>query len=93
MEAQAALERADGVVELDAESAVDLHVSLIVHPGHTEDHGSLRFDNAFVDIGLYKFRVLLYRRLQRFHDFFDRLMKFRLVRIGLFDFGNNFFNR
>ncbi len=92
MKTQAALERANGVVELDAEAAVDLHISLIVHPGHPEDHGSFRFDNPLVNIGLHKFRVLFYGRLQRFHDFFDRLMKFRLVRIGLFDFGDNIFN-
>ena len=92
MEADAALERADGVVELDAEAAVHLHISLVVHPGHAEDHGSFRFDNPFVNVGLYEFRVLFDGRLQRFHDFFDRLMKFRLVRIGLFDFGDNIFN-
>ena len=47
MEAQPALVRADGAVHLDAESAVDLNVALIVKPRHAEHDDALGLDDSF----------------------------------------------
>jgi hypothetical protein len=52
---QTAFKRPDGVVELHPEPAIDLNVTLVIHPGNTEDHGTLRFHNAFVYLGLHEF--------------------------------------
>src|SRR5208337_2569362 len=45
MEAQPALVGADGAVHLDAETAVDLNVALIVEPGNAEHEDALWLDN------------------------------------------------
>ena len=47
MEAQSALVGADGAVHLDAETAVDLNVALIVEPRHAEHEDALGLDNSF----------------------------------------------
>ena len=47
MEAQSALVGADGAVHLDAESAIDLDVALVVEPRNAEHDDALGLDNAF----------------------------------------------
>ena len=47
MEAESALVGADGAVHLDAETAVDLNVALIIEPRHAEHDDALGLDNSF----------------------------------------------
>ena len=83
MEADAALERTDGVVELDPEAAVDVHLVLVVHPRHAEDDGALGLDHPLVDVGLDELRMALDGRLQGFHDLGHGLMELVLARVQL----------
>jgi len=92
METQPALEGTDGVVELDAKTTVYPDLPFVVHPGDAKDDGPLRFDDAFVNIGLHEFRMPLGGRFQGFEDLFHRLMELRLVRIGLLGLGDNIFD-
>ena len=46
MKAHAALVRADGVVMLDAEGAVDADLALVIHPGNTELNHAFGFHQA-----------------------------------------------
>jgi len=68
---------------------VDDKGNVVVNPGHSELHCSVRFHNALIDIGLDIFRVFFNCRFQCLHNFFNSLMKLRLVGICLFDFGDN----
>ena len=47
MEAHPALVRAEGRVELDAKSAIDLDVALVVNPRNTEDDLAFGFADPF----------------------------------------------
>ena len=51
VKAQAALIGADRTIHLDAESAIDLHVALIVEPGHAEHNDPFGFHNPLKDFG------------------------------------------
>ncbi len=92
MKTQAAFKRPDGVVELNAKTAIDLHVAFIIHPRHPKDNGSFRFHNSFVNISFYEFRMLFDRGFQCLHYFLNGLMKLRLARIHLFYFRNYIFD-
>ena len=69
MEAQAALERTDGAVELDAEAAVHLHATLVILPGHTEHELAFWFDNTLKDTSVFVFLVALNDGTERFEHF------------------------
>ena len=62
MEAQSALVRPNRAVHLDPVSAIDLHLSVAVHPGHAKHDGALRFGQPLEDAGLPILRVLLNER-------------------------------
>ena len=83
MEADATLERADGVVELDPEAAVDVHLVLVIHPRHAEDDRALGLDHPLVDVGLDELRMALDGRFQGFHDLGHGLMELVLARVEL----------
>ena len=85
VETQTALVRADRGVELDAVTAVDLHLALIVRPGDAELHHALRLDEALEHARLLIFRVLLNNRLEAFEDLANGLQELRLVAIALLD--------
>ena len=85
VEAQAALVRSDRGVELDAVTAVDLHLALIVRPSDTELHHALRLDEALEHSRLLILRVLLDYGLKAFEDLANGLQEFRLIAIALFD--------
>ncbi len=51
MEAQAPLVGADGAVHLDAESAIDLDLALIVEPWYAEHDDPLGLDDALENSG------------------------------------------
>jgi len=69
MEAQTALVRTDGTVELHTVADVHLYLALVVDPGHTEGDDALRFHDALHDFCLLKLRMLViyvFDRLQYF---------------------------
>ena len=83
MEAQAALVRADGAVELDAVAAVDLHLALIIDPGHTEADDALGLDQTLDQAGFFVLGVLLHHGLDALQNLADCLQKLRLIGIAL----------
>lgn len=85
MKADAALEGADSVVELNPEPPVNLYLALVVHPGNPEQDGPLGLHDPLVDLGLHELRMFLRRGLQGFHDLLNGLMKFRLIGIHPLD--------
>ena len=58
MKTQPALVRAEGAVELNAEAAVDLDLTLVVPPGYPEDDLPLRFADALNDFVMCELGVL-----------------------------------
>ena len=87
MEAQAALVRADGGVELHAVTAVDLRLALVVHPDHAELDHALRLDEPLEHgVGLI-LGVPGHHRFEGFEYFPDRLQKLGLVAIALLHLG------
>ncbi len=59
VEAQAALVGADGAVELYAVTDVDLHLALVVNPGHAESGDALGFYDTLHNLGFLKLGVLV----------------------------------
>ena len=84
VEAQTALVRADRGVELDAVTAVDLHLALIVGPCDAELHHALRLDDALKHARLLIFRMLRNHRLEAFENLANGLQELRLVAVALF---------
>ena len=68
MEPQTTLVGAESRVELNAETAVDLHRSPVVHPGDTEDDLALGLADALQDLVLEVARVLLDNGLEALED-------------------------
>ena len=89
METQAALVGADGAVRLHAVAAVDLNLALVVLPRHAEHDDALRLDHALKDLVLLVLGMLLQDRHDRGQDFFDHVVIFLLLRILLFDRGED----
>ena len=56
VETDASLVGADGRVHLHAETAVDLHFTFVVHPGHAEHNHALGLDHALHDLGFHQMR-------------------------------------
>ena len=80
LESQTALVRPDSIVELNAETAVDVIISVVIHPRNAEHNLSVRFDEAFEDdVFAHQLLVLLDSRSQRRENFFDGLHKLRLI--------------
>ena len=59
MEADAALVRADRVVELHTISQVDLYFPFVVYPRHTEGENTFRFNQSFDDFSFLEFGMLV----------------------------------
>lgn len=85
MEPCAPLIGTQGGIELNTESAIDPHLSLIIDPGDPENDLSFGFaqalDQSLIEIG----RMLGDNRSQTFQDLPDRLVKFRFAGIALQD--------
>ena len=58
METDAALVGADGAVHLHTETAVDLHVSIIVQPRNAENDHTFRLRDAFKDLLIDQIRTV-----------------------------------
>ena len=87
MEPQAALIGADGGVELDAVAPVDLHLALVIHPGHPEAHHTLGLHKGLDDaVGLI-LGVFVHDEIQALQDLQDCLVEFLLIGVPGDDLG------
>ena len=84
MEAQAALVRADGVVELDAKAAVDVDTAAVVRPRDAELDDAIRLDQTVQHARLKIDRMRLNDRLERGEYLAHRLMKLRFAGVSFF---------
>ena len=86
MEPQTALVGADGGVELHPVTGVDLHLSLVVHPGHPEHNGPLGGRQPLQQgVPAVGFLIFLDNGAQGFQHLVDSLIELRLVRVLLPD--------
>ena len=83
VEPQTALVGADGRVELHTVAAVDLYLTGIVHPRHTEHNHALGLDQALNQTGLLILRMSRNNGLQALKDFLNRLQKLLLLGVAL----------
>ena len=79
MEAQAALEGANGRVELNAVAAVDVMHALVIHPGYAEADHALRFHKLFDNALLFVFGVLVDNPVQTLQNLQHGLVELPLV--------------
>ncbi len=86
VETKSALVGADGVVELNAETAVDLYIAFVVQPGHAEHDHAVGLNDALIEFRFYEFRVFFHRGLKGFKHFLDGLVKLGFARISFFNF-------
>jgi len=91
-EAQAALVRTDGRVELYAEAAVYLNFTVTVYPGYTELDNALGLNKTFEQAVLLILGVLFNHGLEGAQNFLDGLDELGLVSVAGFDLGDDFFN-
>jgi hypothetical protein len=77
--------RAEGAVELYPKTAVNLNLSLVVHPGYPEDDLPFRFTYAFDDLVFQVFGMLHEHWSQGFKNLADRLVEFHLAGIAMQD--------
>ena len=92
MEAQAALVRTNGAVELHTVADIHLYLALIVNPWHAEHVHALRLYEALDDVSFLKLGMLVVDILDRVKYFFHGLQKFCLARMLAFKLLKNFFN-
>jgi hypothetical protein len=83
VEADAALIRPEGAIELDSKATVYLEIAPIVLPGHAEDDLSFWLNKTLQDFGLDIFRMLIEDRSQTLKYFFYRLVKLGFTGITL----------
>ena len=89
---QAALVWTDSAVELYAETAVDLCLTIVVYPSYTEFDNSFGLSHALQKCHLLVFGMLIYDYFEGLINFFYRLKKLGLVCITLLDTIKNFLN-
>ncbi|SLH49457.1 Uncharacterised protein [Mycobacteroides abscessus subsp. abscessus] len=82
MEAQAALVRTEGGVELHPETAVDLHAPLVVDPGHAEDDLALGLAQPPQDGAVGVLGVLGHDRAEAFQYLEGGLMELDLAGVA-----------
>src|SRR5699024_1054495 len=85
VEPQPALERPQRAVELHAETAVDVHLALIVLPRNAEDDLPFRFAEPLDDLGLGVVRVLAQHHAHAFEDLAYGLVELDLTGVASHD--------
>ena len=85
METQAALVGADSGVELYTETAVYLHLTVVVNPRHAEHDNALGLGDALQNTGSLILRVGLDHGLQSGQNLGDSLNELRLMSVLLAD--------
>ena len=73
MEAYAALVGADGVAELHAVSQIDMHLSVVIHPGYAEGDDAVGLHQTLYQSRTLKLRVLVVNALDGEQHFLDGL--------------------
>ena len=82
METQAALIRANGTVELHTVSAVQLYLAVVIHPGNTENNGTVCGGQPLQQrLPAVLCFIAFDHGAQRFQNFLHGLLKFRLIGI------------
>ena len=81
MEADTALIRADGVVELYAVAKVGLHFAAVVDPCDTEREDAVGLDHTLYNAGLFKLRVLVVDIFHTHQHFFHSLQILLFTRV------------
>ena len=79
METDAALVRANGIVELNAVADVVLHFALVVNPGDAEGEDAVRLNHALYDASFLELRVLVVDFFYTEKNFFDGLKELLLA--------------
>ena len=88
VEAQTAFVGADGRIEFDAVALVDLYLSAVIDPRHTEYDGPFGFNHAFQDAVLRILRVVSDKRNDGLCNFLHRLNELGFIRILSSHFGH-----
>src|SRR3712207_8567354 len=83
METKATLIRSDGTVELHTIAYVNMNITLVIGPRHTEHDYTLRFYETLNKLCFFKFRMLIINIFDRIKYFFNCLKEFRLARMLL----------
>ena len=79
VETDAALVRANGIVELNAVADVVLHFALVVNPGDAEGEDAVRLNHALYDASFLELRVLVVDFFYTEKNFFDGLKELLLA--------------
>ena len=77
--------RTDSAIHLNAETAVDLHLALIVHPRHAEHDHALGFYDALHHFLLTQIRVCHDHRSYTLYYFANSLVKLLLARVFTYE--------
>ncbi len=85
MKTDAAFVGANGGVELDAETAVDLDFAVVIDPRYAEDDLSFGLDDPLKDAGFDEVGAGIGDRVERFEDLSDCLDELRLVSVAFLD--------
>ena len=85
LEAQAALVRADGAVELAAPAAVCMVFALVIHPADAEREHSFGLDHSLQKVDLLVFGMRIHDRGNGRENLFYSLNEFRLIPVCLLD--------
>ena len=86
METDTSLVRADSAIHLNAVTAVDVNLSLVVHPRNPEHNDALRLHHPLQDLHIHKMWIRHYIRGYAFYDFPDGLVEFLLTRVASDEF-------
>ena len=78
----------DRAVHLDSKAAIELNVTLVVHPRHSEQDDALGLDDALENFRAPVFGVFLEDDDEGFGDLFDGLMELGLGRVLRDDIGH-----
>ena len=92
MKTQAAFVRSDCRIHLHAVAAIDVSYIFIVLPSHAESYDAIRLNHAFQHFFRFVLRILFEERDNRSQNFFNRVVKFHLVGVTLFNQCENIFN-
>jgi len=85
VQAQSALVGSDGGAVLDAETAVNLDLALVIHPRDAEDDLALRLDHAVENAGFNEVRATVDDCFEGFENLGHGLNEFRLGLVSFFD--------
>jgi hypothetical protein len=84
VEPQTSFIRAEGAVEFNPESSVDLIDSSVILPRNSENNLPFRLDYSFENFGLDVFGMPVHNRAETIQDLFYSLQKLRLAGIALY---------